>query len=113
AFNRSCNPYHGAELADWFARFQDHVDDHGTPEEFVQAYREHRHEFESRYQSMSDLQRAALALRQGTEFVIAAAPADSIAHQGKNASNPLELLHAKGRYAVYRVNPSSLVHRQP
>ena len=28
AFNRAGSPYHAAGLADWFARFQDHVDVH-------------------------------------------------------------------------------------
>jgi hypothetical protein len=113
AFNRSGSPYHGAGLADWFSRFQDHVDFHGTPEQFVRAYRDHRHEFESRYQSMSDGQRAALALRQGAGYVIAEAPKEPAARDRGEPTRPLELLHAEGRYAVYRVNPSSLVHRQP
>ena len=33
AFNRSASPYHAAGLADWFARFQDHVDFHGPAED--------------------------------------------------------------------------------
>jgi hypothetical protein len=113
AFNRSGSPYHGAGLVDWFARFQDHVDDHGTPEEFVRAYREHRHDVEARFLSMSDSKYAALALRQGADYVIAGEPKDPASLRGRNAAMPLEWLHAEGRYAVYRVNPSSLVHRQP
>ena len=35
AFNRAASPYHAAGLADWFARFQEHVDFHGPPAEFV------------------------------------------------------------------------------
>lgn len=104
AFCRSGSPYHGEGLADWFGRFQDHVDFHATPEEFVRAYRTHRHEFEARYDALSDAQRAALAVRQGAEYVIATAPKES-------SSGPLDLLHVEGEYAVYRVKPESLVHR--
>ncbi len=113
AFNRSSSPYHGAGLADWFARFQDHVDYHGTPEEFVEAYVGHRHEFEARYGSLSGSQRAALAIRQGAGYVIAEAPKESAAHHGRATASPLELLRVEGRYAVYRVNADALVHRQP
>ena len=110
AFSRSGSPYHGAGLADWFARFTDHVGFRGTPEEFVRAYRDHRHEFEARYDSLSDVQRAALAVRQGAQYVIAAAPKDASRQQ---IAGPLELLHVEGHYAAYRVIPSALVHRQP
>jgi hypothetical protein len=113
AFNRSGSPYHGAGLADWFARFADHVDYHGTPEEFVHAYVGHRHEFEARYQSLSDAQRAALATRQGAEYVIAESPNETDDRHARSTASPLELIHVEGRYAVYRVNPSALVHRQP
>ena len=74
AFNRSGSPYHGAGLADWYARFADHVDFRGTPEEFVRAYLAHRHEFEARYDALTDPQRAALAVRQSAGYVIAPAP---------------------------------------
>ena len=74
AFNRAASPYHAAGLADWFARFQDHVDFHGSPAEFVRAYVGDRHGFEARYQAQSDAERAALALRQGATYVVAAAP---------------------------------------
>jgi hypothetical protein len=113
AFNRSGSPYQGAGLADWFARFADHVDYHGTPEEFVHDYVRHRHEFEARYQSLSDSQRAALAVRQGAEYVVAEAPKGAACQPGRATAAPLELLHVEGRYAVYRVNPAALVHRQP
>ena len=54
---------------------------------------------------------AGLALRQGATYVIAAAPGN--AEQGATPSpGPLELLHVEGRYAVYRVNPELLAHRQ-
>ena len=100
AFNRSGSPYHGAGLADWFARFQDHVDFRGTPEEFVRAYRDHRHEFEARYDSLTDAQRAALAVRQGAQL---RHRRGTESRRVSQAAGPLELLHVEGRYAVYRV----------
>jgi hypothetical protein len=112
AFNRSGSPYHGAGLIDWFARFADHVNYHNAPEEFVRDYVAHRHDIEARYDALSDPERAALALRQGADHVIAPAPRDSGGRLNQGAS-PLELLHVEGRYAAYRVNPSALVHRQP
>lgn len=110
AFNRSGSPYHGAGLADWFARFQDHVQYRGSPEEFVRAYRDHRHEFEARYDRLGDEQRAALAVRQGAQYIIARAP--KLPTVGK-PEGPLEVLHVEGDYAAYRVNPPALVRRQP
>jgi hypothetical protein len=110
AFSRAGSPYHGAGLADWFERFQDHVDFRGTPEEFVRAYRDHRHEFEARYDSLSDAQLAALALRQGAEYIIAEAPKSG--SRGRS-TGLLEQLHVEGRYAAYRIDPASLVHRHP
>jgi hypothetical protein len=116
AFNRAASPYHAAGLADWFARFQDHVDFHAPPAEFVRAYLADRHRFESRYQALSDAQRAALAVRQGASYVVAAAPAPApidhtIARVETVPAPPLELLHVEGRYAVYRVRATELVHR--
>jgi hypothetical protein len=112
AFNRAASPYHAAGLVDWFARFQEHVDFHGSPAEFVRAYLVDRHRFEARYQTLSDAQRAAMARRQGATYVVADAPA---AHQGPVSSlssgSPLELLHVEGRYAVYRVRSGELVQR--
>ena len=113
AFNRSASPYHAAGLADWFARFQDHVDFHATPAEFVRAYLPDRHRFEARYQqNLSDAQRAALAVRQGASYVVAAAPTGAAAGREETTpSDPLELLHVEGRYAVYRVRSTELVQR--
>ena len=114
AFNRAASPYHAEGLADWFARFQDHVDFHATPAEFVSAYLADRHRFEARYQALSDAQRAALAVRQGASYVVAAAPApidDALAGDQSMPAPPLELLHVEGRYAVYRVSATELVHR--
>ena len=113
AFNRAASPYHADGLADWFARFQDHVDFHGPPTEFVRSYVANRHGFEARYQAQSDAGRAALALRQGATYVIAAAPSLTAGDASAIPSTrPLDLLHIEGRYAVYRVNPELLVQRQ-
>ncbi len=108
AFNRAGSPYHGAGLADWFARFQDHVGLRGSPEAFIRAYREHRHEVEARYEAMGDEARAGLAARQGADYLIAGAPRND--RPSKNGS--IELLHVEGRYAVYRVRSEAIVHRQ-
>jgi len=122
AFNRAASPYHAAGLADWYARFQDHVDFHVAPAEFVRAYVRDRHRFEARYQAQSDAERAALAVRQGASYVVAAAPGPSphdkdLARHLEPARDiedhvPLELLHVEGRYAVYRVKLDTLVQRQ-
>ena len=113
AFNRAASPYHADGLADWFARFQDHVDFHGSPAEFVRSYVSDRHGFEARYEARSDASRAALAVRQGATYVVAAAPSVTARDPSTTPSTgPLDLLHIEGRYAVYRVNPQLLVQRQ-
>jgi hypothetical protein len=99
AFNRAASPYHARGLADWSTRFRDHVGFSGTNADLVRAYLSDRHGLERRYQEMSDADRAALAVRQGATHVIAAAPGRG----DRPADGPLELLHAEGRYAVYRV----------
>lgn len=101
AFNRSASPYHAAGLADWSARFRDHVGFHGSSEAFARAYLNDRHGLEHRYEAMTDLERAALAVRNGASFVVAAAPTRS-AHA--STGGPLQLLHVEGRYAVYSVS---------
>jgi hypothetical protein len=112
AFNRAGSPYHAAGLADWFARFQDHVDFHDSPAAFVRAYVNNRHGFESRYQALGDDKRAALALRQGASHVIAAARRrGDDAPDGVKGVDPFELLHVEGEYAVYRVRSAALVQR--
>ena len=113
AFNRAASPYHADGLADWFARFQDHVDFHGSAPEFVRSYVGNRHGFEARYQAQSDADRAALAMRQGAMYVVAAAPCATAQDAATSrATGPLDLQHVEGRYAVYRVNPERLVQRQ-
>jgi hypothetical protein len=112
AFNRAASPYHARGLVDWFARFQEHVDFHGPPAEFVRAYLVDRHGFEARYQALSDAQRAAMAVRQGATYVVAGAPAVPDGPTNSPAAlGPLERLHVEGRYAVYRVKSLELVQR--
>ena len=86
AFCRAGSPYHATALADWFARFQDHVDLHLTASAFVKRYMGARHEMEARYEGLSDQQKAALALRQGADHVIA--PVTAAAGSRKSARNP-------------------------
>jgi hypothetical protein len=123
AFNRAGSPYHAAGLADWFARFQDHVDVHEPPAAFVRDYLAGRHRFEARYDQLSDEQKAALAIRQGADHVIALAAegpgrvgethrkagsdARMVGFTHPTGQSPLELLHTEGRYAVYRVRVKS------
>ena len=59
---------------------------------------------ERRYDSLSDAERAALAIRQGATYIVA--PRRSVAEDG-----PLELLHVEGKYAVYRLRPLEQVSR--
>jgi hypothetical protein len=110
AFNRAASPYHAQALADWFRRFQEHVNYRGDAADFVRAYIKDRHGFEARYQRMTDAERAELARRQAASYVIAAAPdAESSARDISTA--PLELLHLEGRYAVYAVKPQRVAQR--
>jgi hypothetical protein len=111
AFSRSASPYHAAGLADWFARFQDHVAIHESPAQFVREYVADRHRFEARYDHLSQDQLVALALRQGADYVVAPPPSHS-ASPHAYAISSLEHLHTEGRYAVYRVNVGVLAHRQ-
>jgi hypothetical protein len=113
AFNRSASPYHAAGLADWFARFQDHVAFHGPAADFVQGYVNDRHGFESRYDRLSDSERAALALRQGADYVVTLAPKRVDGRpRAQDIESPLELLHVEGRYAVSRVRSAQVAQRQ-
>jgi hypothetical protein len=105
AFNRSGSPYHAAGLADWFARFQDHVGLHVPPQEFVREYQAGRHELEARYDTLSGDELASLAVRQGADHVIA--PVLSTGREGR-----LTHLHTEGCYAVYRLAAGDLAQRQ-
>jgi len=102
AFNRAGSPYAAAGLADWAGRFADHVGVTGPPEDLVSAYLRDRHGLERRFDALSPDGLASLARRQGAEYVFARA---SAAPEG-GADAPLTLLHAEGRYAVYRVEPA-------
>jgi hypothetical protein len=115
AFNRAASPYHAAGLADWAARFRDHVGFDGPAAALVRAYQDDRHGLERRYQAMSDAQRAALAICQGADYVVAAPPTpDGRAASAPVDDAPLELLHVEGRYAVYRVRkPGAMTARPP
>jgi hypothetical protein len=106
AFNRAASPYHAEGLADWSARFRDHVGFDGTLPAFVRAYLADRLGLERRYQAMSDADRAALGARQGATHLVAAAPGPGASG---DAFGPLELLHVEGRYAVYRIRPPEAV----
>jgi hypothetical protein len=101
AFNKAASPYHAAGLADWYARFRDHVGYTGSIDDFANECIYNRVSLESRYDAMSPAEHAALAVRQGAGYVIARAP----------AINPrftaLDLLHVEGRWAVYRVRARS------
>jgi hypothetical protein len=96
AFNRSCSPYHAAGLAEWFGRFQDHVDLHVPPSAFVRRYVAGRHEIEARYDSLDETGLAALACRQGADHVIA-----STSLRGQRIR--LNPLHTEGAYTVYKL----------
>ena len=102
AFNRAASPYHAAGLADWSARFRDHVGFRGTTAEFARAYLADRHGLEARYQAMTDAGKAALAARQGATYVLAAAPKSGAKD---DPDSRLELVRIEGRHAVYRVRP--------
>jgi hypothetical protein len=114
AFNRAASPYHAQGLADWSARFRDHVGFSGSNADLVRAYLSDRHGLERRYQEMTDADLAALAVRQGATHIVAAAPRN----REQIGEGPLELLHVEGCYAVYRVRapqvaraPDSVIKR--
>jgi hypothetical protein len=107
AFNRAASPYHAEGLADWSARFRDHVGFRGSIAAFARSYLRDRQGLERRYDELSDEDKAALAVRQGAEYVVAERPGPGVA-KGRS-TNPLELLHVEGRYAVYRVRPPATV----
>lgn len=104
AFNRAASPYHAEGLADWSARFRDHVGFDGASSDFVRAYQADRHGLERHYDAMSDAERAALAIRNGASHILARRPSAP-------TNGPLELLHVEGRYAVYRLRPMEQVIR--
>jgi hypothetical protein len=112
AFNRAGSPYHAVGLADWFRRFQDHVGVYEPPAAFVRDYLAGRHRFESRYDELDDEEQAALARRQGAEYVVALSPSARKPAGESSLKGQMELLHAEGRYAVYKVNHELISHLQ-
>src|SRR5262249_55001324 len=88
AFNRAASPYNARGLPDGANRYQEHVGFDGDIAAFVRAYRDDRHGLERRYDRMSRAELAALADRQGANYVIAPRPAASSAE-----TSPLELQH--------------------
>jgi hypothetical protein len=102
AFNRAGSPYAAAGLADWARRFADHVGASRSPEALAAAYLRDRHGLEGRYDRLTADALAALARRQGAGYVVARGP-----EKGRLDTGALELLHVEGRYAAYRVIPST------
>jgi hypothetical protein len=106
AFNEAGSPYHAAGLADWAARYRDHIRFEGTTATLAHLHIHARGPLELRYAERSDDEFAALARRQGASHIIR--PARSDGDGIPRADGPLELLHVEGGYAVYRVRPISL-----
>jgi len=100
AFNRAGSPYHAAGIADWAARFRDHVGFRGPLDAFAAAYLRDRQALERRYDQFDARSLADLARRQKADFIITE---DATRLDGR-----LQLLHVEGRYAVYRVAPAVL-----
>jgi len=119
AFNRASSPYHAAGLADWAARFADHVGYSGSIAGFADAYLTDRHRLERRYDEWSDKELAALAERQGAQYVITQAHEQFLSDaegstgetEARSSRPPLALLRVEGRYAVYRVRNAACPRR--
>jgi hypothetical protein len=105
AFNRAASPYHAAGLADWSARFRDHVGFPGTTAEFAQAYLADRQRLERGFSRLDAPGLSQLARRQGASYVLAAANLDP--------GPVLEPLRREGRYGVYRVASGTDSGRPP
>jgi len=107
AFNRAGSPYHAAGLADWAARFRDHVAFTGSNAELVAAYLKDRHRLESRYDRMSAEELASLAIRQGSTYVIA-----SSALSKKANESPLKTLKIEGQLAIYAISETDAMKQR-
>ena len=95
AFNRAASPYHAAGLADWIARFRDHVGFRGSIAEFAAMYLSERQKLEAGFDAMDAQSLAELARRENADHVFASS---------KLRGGPaLERLHVEGRYAAFRV----------
>ena len=117
AFNsvRAC-PYHGAGLADWFARFQDHIRFPGTPEEFVKRLSTEPTGMNSRPGTTS-LDAIHQASSPGDRALTRTSPrplkGPRIGRR-ETATAPLELLHAEGPIRGLPGCPRpAVVHRHP
>lgn len=95
AFNRAASPYHAAGLADWAARFRDHVGFTGSISEFAAMYLKDRQSLERGFDRLDAIGLRDLAERQGAGFVLASSNVDEV--------GALERLRVEGRYAVYRI----------
>ena len=73
AFNRGGSPYHAEGLADWSARYRDHVGFDGPTVDFARAYLADRHALEARFGRMTEVEWAGLARRQGATHLLAQA----------------------------------------
>ena len=110
AFNRASSPYHAKGLDDWSRRFMEHVGFNGTRSQFVDAYLRNRRELENGYDAMSPEALSRLAEHNEADFIVAASPrSDGLASR---VAGPLELIHAEGRYAVYRPISSGVRNRE-
>ncbi len=99
AFNRAASPYHAAGLLDWSERFRAHVGFTGTSAEFARAYLAGRHNLERGFDRMTPAAKLALAQSQGADYVLERSGSGPTPDLGPG----LELIHAEGGYAVYRV----------
>lgn len=106
-FNRASSPYHAAGLADWAARFAEHVGLPNDAKALAQAYLANRQALERRYDDLDARDLARLAARQGADHVIARSDLKL------NAASPVRLLHRVGRVGVYQVDPAILATHAP
>ncbi len=102
AFNRAGCPYHAKAVADWLARYRDHVQFEGSDPAFVSAYLENRHRLEAGYDALNAEELAGLAARQGAGYVVARAGL---------SGGGLEPIHTEGDEAVYRVRSAAVLAR--
>jgi hypothetical protein len=99
AFNRASSPYHAAGLADWSERFRDHVGFDGSIDDFAAAYLKDRGKLEQGYDRLDAERLASLATKEGASYVLAASK--------MAVGDSLERLKTEGRFAIYRVLPTS------
>lgn len=108
AFNRAASPYAAAGLADWAARFADHVGLPGSPDLLVREYLRDRHGLEQRYDRLSPADLAALAQRQRAHYVLARTPGPRAKEYARAG---LQSVRTEGLYAIYHVEPTAVAER--